>query len=603
MKRILAAYKDLICIIFSESPWIVLIVFVVSVLQGAASSVFVWVSATLFDMGILAAKGEIKFLALVSLLILFILTALLPNLLNLAVWDFAEPRSQLILRTAYRRKMVSKLKKLSYEHIENEQTMEIIDKAFNRVEASARHLFPMYIWMLLSSGVAVLGNIYLIGSVHWWLILTILVPFAFEVYFGQRFFQNIYDKMETFWKKERQYGIIGNILRFRDFVKENKLFQLSDYLINDYRKRLNMRNKEYESYYFKHLKKQFTSLHLTKFAKLANAIILLIIYINGDITIGFLISLTYAIFNSVYVDLENCTFLFRWSGFHINTFDYYDKYFALSEDRYECKEVLPDDFSIEFNDVHFAYPGTNKEILNGISFKIHSGEKISIVGENGAGKTTIIKLLLGLFQPNSGEIHIGRKPLSIYSYESRCRLFGTVFQDFVKYNVTLAENIGIGNIEKINDSKSIEEAMKKAKVDAFIDTLINKENTLLGRDFEGGVDLSGGQWQRVAIARAFMGNKPILILDEPTSQLDPMAESKIYSDFVNISSGKTTLFITHRLGSTMITDRILVISGGRVVQSGTHKELLARHGPYADMFNAQKQWYVKNKSRDDPNDR
>jgi ATP-binding cassette subfamily B protein len=166
-----------------------------------------------------------------------------------------------------------------------------------------------------------------------------------------------------------------------------------------------------------------------------------------------------------------------------------------------------------------------------------------------------------------------------------------VFQDFVKYSFTLKENVAVGDIDKLNDATAVNAAMRKANVDKFAETLSNGEDTLLGRDFKGGVDISGGQWQRIAIARAFMGDKPIMILDEPTSQLDPMAESKIYGEFAEMSSGKTALFITHRLGSTAITDRILVISGGKVTQEGTHEQLIASGGLYADMWNAQKQWY------------
>jgi len=206
----------------------------------------------------------------------------------------------------------------------------------------------------------------------------------------------------------------------------------------------------------------------------------------------------------------------------------------------------------------------------------------------------MVKLLLGLFKPDSGQILIGGKPLSLYTQAARYRMFGAVFQDFVRYSVSFAENVGVGDVDQIDNDKALGAALRKSKADSFAHDLKNGKETLLGRDFEGGVDLSGGQWQRVAIARAFMGDKPIMILDEPTSQLDPMAESEIYSDFAEMSSGKTTVFITHRLGSTFITDRILVITDGKIAQSGTHDELMSDGGLYADMFNAQKQWYTHN---------
>lgn len=173
-------------------------------------------------------------------------------------------------------------------------------------------------------------------------------------------------------------------------------------------------------------------------------------------------------------------------------------------------------------------------------------------------------------------------------------MFGTVFQDFVRYSISAKENVAIGDIDFLGDSEELEYAFKQAKVDDFIDKLPDREDTLLGRDFDGGIDLSGGQWQRIAIARAFMGDKPILILDEPTSQLDPIAESNLYSEFAQMAKDKTSIFITHRLGSTMITDKIFVISEGRVTESGTHDELIEHGGLYAQMFESQKYWYQKN---------
>ena len=194
---------------------------------------------------------------------------------------------------------------------------------------------------------------------------------------------------------------------------------------------------------------------------------------------------------------------------------------------------------------------------------MEDGEKLSIVGENGEGKTTMIKLLLRLFEPDRGEILLGGQPIGSYSRKTLTAIFGPVFQDFNNYSITLRENIGVGFVDQLHDEDRIEYAARKGKVDQFAGDLPHGYDTILGRDFEGGVDVSGGQWQRIAIARAFMGDKPVLLLDEPTSQLDPIAESQLYREFAEIANGKTAVFITHRLASTMITDRILVIQAWR----------------------------------------
>jgi ATP-binding cassette subfamily B protein len=557
----------------------------------------VWVNSQIFNLGLAVASGDLQFIDYIPYLILFVVLALLPVVIgDLFVSSYIRPRGELIIRTAYKGKMLQKLKRLRYEHLENETSMQIIDRVYRQddgAEESASNMFRIYLRNLIISVITSVGVLYLIGSVKWWLLITILVPAVINSYISIKFSRSIYYEMETFWNKDRQYGLLGSMLRSREYIKENRLFGASDYLIETYRKRFSTRNREYERYFFKHLRQKFIGQMFINIAKIGNALLLLMLYLNGDVSIGMMISLTLVIFTGLFVRLQGITNFIQSSSRHIIMFGYYDKYFTLSEDEHGGDDELPDNLTIEFKDVHFTYPGTDKKILKGLSFKINHGEKVSIVGENGEGKTTMIKLLLGLFQPDSGEIRIGGKLLNEYSEDVRRRLFGPVFQDFIKYSITISENIGIGDIDKINDEQAVADAMRKAKADTFAETLTNGKDTLLGRDFEGGVDLSGGQWQRIAIARAFMGDKPILILDEPTSQLDPMAESRIYSEFAEMSDNKTAVFITHRLGSTVITDRIFVIADGRVTQSGSHNELMEQSGLYADMFNSQKQWYIK----------
>ena len=373
-------------------------------------------------------------------------------------------------------------------------------------------------------------------------------------------------------------------------------------MIDTYKNRLNERNRDYETYYFKNLRKVLLGNNITKIGSILNVILLLLLFADGQITIGLFVSMTSLMFGSIYNDLNSFASFFKWSGTHVKTFEYYDKFFSLSEDEEGTEMDLPESFDIEFKDVWFKYPGTEKYILKGLTFKINNGEKVSIVGENGEGKSTMIKLLLGLFTPDKGEIFIGGKKLTDYPTSVRAKVFGPIFQDFSKYSITIKENIGVGNIEEMENDEKIKAAAAKGKVNGFVELFEKEYDTLLGRDFEGGVDISGGQWQRIAMARAFMGDKPVLLLDEPTSQLDPMAEADLYHEFAGMVQNKTALFITHRLGSTMITDRIFVIHGGKIEESGTHRELMQLDGIYANMFQAQKQWYTRNGKEDVGND-
>ena len=595
MKRIFAAYKKLFAILFKESPFLIFATFASAILTGVIFPLNAWLTSEILNKGLLVAAKELAFNQYIPYLVLFVVTVVVPVLIGgLFIYSYVEPRCTLIFRTDYKGKMMQKLKVMRYEHLENDKSMEIIDKACTRAENSVAHLFPMYVYETTQALVATIGVLYLFCTVKWWLLLTILIPFIVELFFAQSYSYEIYNELEKYWQKERSYTILGKFLRSREYLQENALFNSADYLIDTYRKRLGKRNREYESYFFKHLKTNFKKQNITRIAQIVNALLLLFFYLNGEINIGLLMSLTLYLFTSLYSwnGLDGCTFLFKSSGYHIQFFDYYEKYFSLSDEIHGEIDEIPNDLSIEFDEVYFKYPNTETSVLNGLSFKINHGEKISVVGENGEGKTTMIKLLLGLFQPDSGEIRVGGIPLNSFSQRVKINLFGPVFQDFVKYNLTLKENVIVGNISANDDDSFVDEVMKEAGIAEFLDLLKNGYNTLLGRDFEGGYDLSGGQWQRIAIARALMKENSILILDEPTSQLDPMVESKIYQEFAKMTNDRTTIFITHRLGSTRITNRILVISNGVITEEGSHQQLMQQKGIYSKMFNSQKQWYI-----------
>lgn len=599
MKRVYKAYKELLGILWKEAPVLVFATFVTAIFYGLATPLQVFVNRHIFDDGLLVAQKVMSFNEYLPYLILLVITLVLPSILNeIIVYGLVEPRVMLILNTSYKGKMLQKLKKMKYEHMENPESMEIIDKAFHRAINAARHLFPMYVFHNLTSLITSIGALIIIGRVRWWLIFTLLIPFAIETYTSSKQNTNIYLEMEKYWNKERRYYTLAGFLKSKDYLYEGKLNGSSDYLVDTYEHRLNSRNKEYEAYYLKHLKRQFMNGNITKVAALVNSLILLYLYINGSITVGTLLSLTIYILTMVYQYLGGCFQIIRWGGFHVNSLDYYNKFFELSEEVEEKKEnaspvtATDSEYDIEFKNVWFGYPGKdNPYILKGLSFKIKAGEKISIVGENGEGKSTMIKLLLGLFEPNEGEILLRGKHISQYTREERNQLLAPIFQDFGRYSITLKENIALGNIRDLSNDTAIIEAAKKGQAEGIASKLTNGFDTLLGKDFEGGTDLSGGQWQRIAIARAFMGEKPIILLDEPTSQLDPMAESRLYSDFHSMCNGKTAIFITHRLASTMITDRILVISKGVVSEEGSHDELMKIGGIYYEMFEAQKKWY------------
>jgi len=241
----------------------------------------------------------------------------------------------------------------------------------------------------------------------------------------------------------------------------------------------------------------------------------------------------------------------------------------------------------EFQNVSFAYPGQTRLVLSNVSFKLEPTERIALVGENGQGKTTIVKLLTRLYDPTGGRILLDGVDLREYEVDDIWKEIGVIFQDFMRYDLTANENIAIGRIEDHNNVFRIRSAAHKSLAEEVIRKLPKGYDQVLGRRFEGGVDLSGGEWQKMALARAYLRDAQLLVLDEPTAALDAKSEHEVFQRFAELTKGKMALLISHRFSTVKMADRILVLEGGRIAEQGPHDELLRNKGRYAEMFELQ----------------
>ena len=241
----------------------------------------------------------------------------------------------------------------------------------------------------------------------------------------------------------------------------------------------------------------------------------------------------------------------------------------------------------EFRNVSFAYPGTTRLVLKNFNFHLHPGERVALIGENGQGKTTVVKLITRLYDPTEGEILIDGIDLRDYDLEDLCHEIGVIFQDYMRYEMTARDNIAVGRIEERENLDRIVAAAEMSLANETIARLPEGMEQQLGRRFEGGVDLSGGEWQRMALARAYLRDAQLLILDEPTSALDPRSELEVFQRFSELTQGKMALLISHRFSTVKMADRIVVLSHGVLTEEGIHEELIRRGGLYAEMFEMQ----------------
>lgn len=309
--------------------------------------------------------------------------------------------------------------------------------------------------------------------------------------------------------------------------------------------------------------------------------------IMGEMSLGGLAAVFATIVNMIYIFVNLSKNLGSVYALSFDMGQFYE-FMDLHSSGFEAENKMVadcDNILIYFNRVNYRYPLTDKYVLKNINISIKQGQHVAVVGANGSGKTTFIKLLMKLLNPSNGNIVYNDKNMQLVDYRSFWNNFSTVFQDYSKYKETLGFNVSISNVEEMGDEKKISEALEKAQFYKNIEL-----STMLSKEFDG-IELSGGEWQKIALARAIFSSNEIFILDEPTSAIDPIKEAEIYKSFDKLTRGKTSVFITHRLGSVLYSDLILFFHDGEIVECGTHEELISQKGKYYEFWSKQSSLY------------
>ena len=451
--------------------------------------------------------------------------------------------------------------------------------------------------LLLATGqdlitLAALGGVLLV-QLPW--LLLLLVVAVLPSFVGETHFAALGYSLLFQWTPERR---LLDYLRYvgasDEMAKEVKLFDLSDFLIGRYAK---LSDEFYEANKRLAVKRNLVSTLFVTIGTLGYyAAYGVIIYLTvlGRFTIGALTFLAGSFRQSrdlIQRVLLSLSQVWEQSLYLSDLFTFFDVRPRVTSQPGARPVPVPIRDGFEFQDVGFRYPGSDRWAVRHLSFTFDPGERIALVGENGAGKTTLVKLLARLYDPDDGRILLDGVDLRDYDLGSLRRNIGVIFQDFVRYDFILKENIGVSQVEALDDEERVRAAARRSLADSVASRLEQGYDHMLGRRFEGGVELSGGEWQKVALGRAYMRDAQVLILDEPTASLDARAEYEVFLRFAELTKGRMAVLISHRFSTVRMADRILVLRGGELVDQGTHEELVARGGLYAELFSLQAAGY------------
>jgi ATP-binding cassette subfamily B protein len=561
---------------------------VIGIVLGIIPIILIKVKQVIIDEGLKISDFKTINTALIFICF-YVFLYVLQHVGDIVITKFTN-ELKLFLDKTLKKITVEKISRLSYELIENKEILDLI-KLVDNVSGRVLKNFNNCRLLILCS-IQLIGTLVIILLIDYKVLIGILIFLLAGIVCNIKQSKSTFGFWQNYIKRTKKSNYISSILINREYVLEKKLFNYNFEMNEKFENEFEKAKKENSKYGFKRFILQFTFEALSTIYMISIFLLFVPPLINSKISIGLYIAISFAV-----VDLLNCSkkifdiiFEYEESKEYMKE---WTKFLNLKETEGIDDEILTKlDFqSIEFRDVYFSYPESKELTLQGVTFKIDKGVHYSLVGENGSGKSTIIKLILGLYKPTKGTIFIDGIDINKIRQNEINSYFSVVFQDFAKYPFTIKENICIGDIKNINNEDKILRVTNYLGLKEKIDNLPKKLDTNLMNIKQDGIDLSGGQWQKIAVCRVLISEKPILILDEPNASLDPLSEVELYDTYRKILKEKTTIFISHRLGSIKLADKILVLRNGKIVENGTHNELMANTNYYHDLFMKQRSFY------------
>lgn len=576
--------------IFKVSPGLFILYFSLFVLDGAFFPLSVYAMQLCFDkIASFTINKKNLFPIILALMLLFGLK-ILEQILNGIAYYIAEaydPKATARLTYIVNEKM-GRLNPICFESAE---TLDDINKSYAGIKYAINYIntiidvIAVYVPQFIFMGVYLFSLKPLLSLS----LFLVFIPVMISQAIRSKFYSSLEDKSAPYRRKCKYYE---DCLVSREYLKETRMLGSFSYFSKLYKDSIKIMN---QLKWKADIKANLIELG-AKLISLAGYMGILWMLFDAlmkrEISVG-AFAAVFASIGSMFDLMEEmlCSRL----GYYFENFGKIQNYLRFLDlpERQGADNIYAKNFNadITFEDVSFSYPSASKNALEHISLSIHKGETIALVGANGSGKSTFVRLLTGLYTPTSGKVLYTDKPTTDFSPKVMYSDISGVFQKFQRYQLSLADNIMISNMGKEAAQEVLNAAVAEAGLDVNSEIFPDGYNTMLSREFDG-VDLSGGQWQRVAIARGFYKPHELIVLDEPTSAIDPVEEVRLYERFASMAKGKTAVIVTHRLGSVKFADRIVVMSKGKIVGTGTHNELLTVCPLYEEMWEAQAQYYT-----------
>lgn len=560
---------------------------------------YIWSFLSKFIIDLVTKEGSVKSLLILigvfSLLTLFIF--LMQSFYYNKTWpNFILFRMKILMKKNY------KVMTMPFEYYENPKILDCHQKALmavssndSGIEGMTRELF----YFVQQLGAVICGLI-LLGTMNILIVIGMSI-LAFTNFLitnnANRYNKKaIWDKLSTFWRKD---SYMNFALADFSFAKDIRMYGIRKFLTQKFKK---IQNERYQAevqnarFWFWI---SFATTILWHLSQIGVYAYLIYRVVNHSLTIGnfsLYLASSFTFFGCISEMLNSVTTLLKKSR-EVDDFRSFMNLVNVENDSSGTLKVpVFDSYKFEFKNVSFKYPGEENYALKNLNITLNAGERLAVVGLNGAGKTTFIKLLLRLYEPTDGKIFLNGMDISQFDKESYYEIFSPVFQEVNLFAFSLSENVSMRELENTNE-QNVKLCLQKAGLEEKVKSLSKGINTqILKIIYDDGIELSGGEKQKLALARALYKNSPVVVLDEPTAALDALAECKLYQDFNDLIGGKTSVYISHRLSSTKFCDKIAFFKDGKLCEYGTHNSLMKKKGDYAQMFKVQSQYYVENEN-------